>query len=165
MLRLTRILAAFALFLAASCLQAETDEIGGADIIDRVDRVMRVSADTAETWHAGVANLDTWPARLERALLQTLGPPAMQDTQAGMQALERLLEERPQGVHVDQEARETLSVVIELIRRAVSAQRESDRAASALEHEREAHRRTLDKLEALREIDHQLDEREDNGGE
>jgi hypothetical protein len=67
-------------------------------------------------------------------------------------------------VQVTAGARETLAVIVSLIRRQVSLARQRDRATRALDEEREAHRQTLDKLDALRAIDRQLDERENNGG-
>lgn len=164
MKRFCRSLSLVVVLLAIGLAQAAPHEIDGADITNRVDRVLRVSPDTAETWYAGVSSLDAWPARLERALLETLGPAGLRDARAGLQTLEDLLEEQPASVRVTAGAREVLSVVVELIRRALSMEEERDRAAAELEREREAHRQTLDKLRALREIDHQLDERKENGG-
>lgn len=153
-----------ALLLTASA-QAAPDEIGGADIINRVERVQRVSAETAATWYAGVSNLDAWPARLEQALLKTVGPGKLRDSEAGLQMLEALLEPRSsEDTHVSEGAMEALSVLIELIRRAADAEAQRDSAASELEREREAHRQTLEKLRSLREIDQQLDERKDSNG-
>lgn len=153
-----------ALLLAVNLSMAEPEDIHGPDIINRVDRVLRVSPSTARTWHAGVASLDTWPARLERALLETLGPPELREAEAGLHALEILLDEASTSTPVTDEARETLAVLVELIDRQVALAREHDRATRALEAEREAHRQTTDKLNSLRQIDHQLDERENDGG-
>lgn len=164
MKRLYPTLVLMIILLVAGPAQSAPDEIGGADIIDRVDRVLRVSPDTADTWYAGVSSLDAWPARLERALLETLGPADLRDARAGVQTLEALLKEQSTGVRVTEGARETLSIVVELARRAVSLEEQRNRAEAELEREREAHQTTLDKLKALRDIDHQLDEREENGG-
>ncbi len=158
-----RFIALAVVMFSTGLAQAAADEIGGADIIDRVERVLRISPDTADTWHAGVSRVDTWPARLERALLETLGPAGLRDPHSGLQTLEALMDEQPTEVQLTQSARQTLSVVVELIRRAVALEEQHDHARTELEREREAHQKTLDKLRALREIDHQLDERKENG--
>lgn len=149
---------------AANWVAAESDDIDGADIIDRVDRVLRVSPATARTWHAGVAGLDAWPARLEQALLETLGPAELREAEAGLQTLRALLEEESPDTPVTDSGRETLAVIVELVGRQVSLARERNQSVRALEAEREAHRQTTEKLNALRDIDQQLDERQDNGG-
>lgn len=145
--------------------RAGQDEIGSADIINRVERVQRVGAETAATWYAGVSNLDAWLAQLEQALLITLGPARLRDPQAGLQTLETLLKTQPaDSTRITEDGLETLAVVTALIRRVVTAEEQRDRAASELKLEREAHQQTLEKLRALREIDQQLDERKDNKG-
>lgn len=164
MTRLPGILFLTAALLFTAVAAAAPGDIDGSDIIDRVSRVLRVTPETAETWYEGVVNLDTWPARLERALLETLGPQPLRNPESGLGTLEDLVLEPPENVRVTDEAREALAVVVQLIDRLHSLARERDRAAQALEEERRAHGETLDKLNALREIDHQIDERKDNGG-
>ncbi|NEZ04732.1 hypothetical protein G4Y73_11265 [Wenzhouxiangella sp. XN201] len=150
--------------IAAPASAAEPDYIDGAHIIDRVDRAMRVNPSTAGIWYAGVANLDSWPARLERALLETLGPAELRETEVGLQTLRTLLKEDSPIIPVTRNGRDTLSVIVQLVETQLALAHERDRIARALEHEREAHRQTTDKLNALRQIDHQLDERESDGG-
>lgn len=164
MTRLYQTLALVTALLFTAMAPAAPDDIDGGEIIDRVSRVLRVSPETAQTWHAGVASLDTWPARLERALLETLGPQPLRNPDRALRTLENLAVEHATGVRISDEARETLTVIVQLIDRVHSHAREHARAAQALEEEREAHRETLDKLKALRAIDHQIDERQDNGG-
>src|SRR5699024_8746169 len=84
--------------LSAAPAQAAAEQINGADIIDRVERVLRIGPDTAATWHAGVSRVDTWPARLEGALLETLGPAGLRDPHSGLQMLEALMDEQPAEV-------------------------------------------------------------------
>lgn len=163
MTRLSRIAALLAILLITTPGQATQDEIQGVDIIDRVARVLRVSPETATTWHAGVASLEAWPARLERALLETLGPRGLRNVESGLQTLETLRDAPPADHRITEDARRTLSVIIELIDRIATVEAQRNQSDSALEQEREAHRQTMDKLNALREIDHQLDERDDNG--
>jgi len=126
----------------------------------QIDRVLRVNPETAGIWLAGVENLETWSARLEHALLEALGPAEMREAGAGLESLRILLEEAP-----TESARETLAVIVDLIEHQVSLAIERDRVARELEAERQAHRKTTDKPNALRQIDHQLDERENNGGQ
>lgn len=149
--------------IAAPTSAAEPDYIDGAHIIDRVDRAMRVNPSTAGIWYAGVANLDSWPARLERALLETLGPAELREAEVGVQTLRTLLKEDSPIIPVTRNGRDTLSVVVQLVETQLALAHERDRIARALEHEREVHRQTTEKLNALRQIDHQLDERESNG--
>lgn len=165
MTRFSRLPVLLAILLITTPGQAVQDEIQAVDIMDRVDRVLRVGPDTAATWHAGLANLEAWPARLERALLETLGPRELRNVEDGLQMLETLRDSPPADHHITDHARRTLSVIVELIKRIATMEAQRNRSNSALEQEREAHRQTLEKLNALREIDHQLDEREDNGGQ
>jgi len=150
--------------MIASTGSAAADEIAAADLIDRVGRVLRVTPATAATWYAGVVNLDAWPAQLERALLETLGPVELRQPEPGLQSLKQLLHQSPPDVHVREAARETLAVIVELIKREHAAAQQRDQARQELREERAAHQQTLEKLNALRQIDHQIDERNGNGG-
>ncbi len=161
-------------FGAPAPLAAQTDNTDPAeaveadDIIGRVDRVLRVDADNARIWYAGVAQVDDWTGRLERSLLEILGPDDLRDPQRGLERLERLAEVAPNDRPLEGEAATTLVVVTRLLAQTVDAKRERRRMTRALQSEREAHLRTLEKLAALREIDEEIEARDrknDEGGQ
>lgn len=155
---------ALAVSLLMACpLPAVASEIVASDLIDRVNRVLRVTPATAATWYAGVVSLDAWPAQLERALLETLGPNELRQPELGLQSLQQLLQESPPDVRIDEAARATLAVLVELIEREHAAVQQRDHARHELREERAAHQQTLEKLNALRQIDHQIDERNGHG--
>lgn len=159
----TLLVAAIALALAGLSA-AEPVEITASDVIERAGRVLRTGPDNAATWHAGVAGLDAWPARLEKALLKALGPPALRDVDGARQALVDLLDEQSPELKLGSEARVLLLAMVEMLERQARVMRERDEALEALEQERAAHRATQEKLQALRRVDEQIEERDDNGG-
>lgn len=158
---------------AASLASAQSDgetideAITAADIIVRVERALRADDTNAHTWYAGLTHADHWTARLERALLEILGPAEIHDADRALEQLEQLAKELPNDRPLEHNARSALRVVTELLTRLTDSDRERQELSQALDRERRAHLRTLEKLAALREIDEELDarEREPDDGE
>ncbi|MFW5926946.1 MAG: hypothetical protein ACOCSR_02750 [Wenzhouxiangella sp.] len=134
--------------------------IEATDVINRLDRVLQVDADTARIWYAGLVHVDDWSGRLERALLEVLGPAEVRNRERGLERLRRLAEEVPDTTSIDAATQLTVVVVTELLAREVESDRERERLEQGLAAERQAHLRTLEKLASLREIDQELDTRE-----
>lgn len=143
------------------------DTVTAGDIAVRVERALRADDANARTWYAGLTHLDHWTARLERSLLEILGPAEIQDPDHALEQLERLARGLPDNRRLEPGARTTLRVVTDLLARLTDSSRERQQLSQALAREREAHLRTLEKLAALREIDEELDarEREPDGGD
>lgn len=172
-----RIIITLAAMLAAVALAspgaAQTDNTPGSeavdagDIIGRVERVLRMDADNARLWHTGLAHVDDWTGQLERALLEILGPDDLRDPERGLEQLEQLADAEPDASGLDDTAATALAVVTRLLAQQIEADRERQRMARALQGERAAHLRTLEKLAALREIDEEIEARDrqaDDGG-
>lgn len=160
------ILMAGLLILATAQLQSQepdyrSDEvISGSDLLDRTDRALRVSDESARTWHAGLTHLDTWPATLEKALLEALRPDSIDSRELGVDYLVEILDASPDPSRLSPDARRILTLMVSLLERQEELSEQSEALAEALEQERLAHLETLTKLAALREIDVQIEERE-----
>lgn len=155
------LLAGAAFSVGAQSEQEAIDEVVTAtDIVVRVERALRADDANARTWHAGLTHADHWSARLERSLLEILGPPDIHNPDRALEQLEQLAEELPNERLLEQHARSALRIVTELLTRLTDSDHERQRLAQALDREREAHLRTLEKLAALREIDEELEARE-----
>lgn len=164
-------LAALLLLLAAATgaggQSQSNDTISADDILARAERALQADDEHARLWYAGLSLAEQWPARLERSLLEVLGPPGVRDPDRGIDELERMAGEKAPDYRLEPAARSALEVIAALARRQLAASRDRQRLAHALDTERAAHLRTLEKLAALREIDEELDarEREADGGE
>lgn len=134
--------------------------ISSAGLLDRAHRVLRVSQENARTWYAGLANLNDWPALLERSLLEALGPDSVRSRELGLGPLRKLLEEPTDSIQLSPEARQILTLLVHLLERQTALTQRSEELAEALERERLAHLETLKKLAALREIDDQIEQRD-----
>ncbi len=139
-------------------LAGEAHVISAADLLDRAHRVLRVSEENAQTWYAGLERLDAWPASLERALLEALGPDSVRSPEFGLGPLRALLNETPDSVRLAPEAHQLLTVLISLLESQPTLAQRSEDLAAALERERQAHLETLNKLAALREIDEHIEQ-------
>lgn len=134
--------------------------ITSSDLLDRADRALRVSKESARTWHAGLAHLESWPATLEKALLEALRPDSVPSRELGLDYLVEILDASPDPSRLSPDARQILTLIVSLLERQKSLTEQSERLAEALEQERLAHLDTLTKLAALREIDDQIEERD-----
>lgn len=135
--------------------------ITAAEVVERTRRALSVPPDSAETWLKGVAGVDEPLARLEHGLLEALGPDPVRDRKTGLERLQEMLQ-LDSGL-LEPEAAQTVRVLISLISTNTALATEIHRLRGELQAEREDHRRTREKLEALRKIDEQLESR--NNGE
>lgn len=155
------ILAGVALSAGAQSDGERNDEaITPTDIVVRVDRALRVDDTNAHTWYAGLTHVEEWTAQLERSLLEILGPAEIRNADRALERLDRLAQDMPTDRHVERGANTTLKVITELLSRQTDSNRDRQRLSRALDTERKAHLRTLEKLAALREIDEELDGRD-----
>ncbi len=140
---------------------ASSEQITCNDIIELAARPLRVSADNARTWHAGVIHLDDWQAQLERTLLEALGPEELRQGRSAADDLKALIEhsEAPRPLTVS--GRETLELLSALIERLETLEARAQQNEQALERERAAHQGTQEKLAALRKIEVEMDQRDD----
>ncbi|RFF28854.1 MULTISPECIES: hypothetical protein [unclassified Wenzhouxiangella] len=136
------------------------DAITPTDIVVRVDRALRVDDSNAHTWYAGLTHAEDWTARLERSLLEILGPAEIRNANRALERLEQLARDMPTDRRLEQGTSTTLKVITELLARQINSNRDRQKLSRALDTEREAHLRTLEKLAALREIDEELDGRD-----
>ncbi|WP_376697291.1 hypothetical protein [Wenzhouxiangella sp. EGI_FJ10305] len=140
--------------------EGNDDAITPTDIVVRVDRALRIDDTNAHTWYAGLTHIEDWTARLERSLLEILGPAEIRNADRALEGLEQLAQDTPTDRRLEQGTSTTLKVITELLARQIDSNRDRQRLSRALDTEREAHLRTLEKLAALREIDEELEERD-----
>lgn len=129
--------------------------IGVEDVLDRVQRYSRLTPENVEMWLEGLQHMRHPLAELELALLEIYGPEPARDPVSGIERLS-LLAENPGGALTPDGAR-LLNVLAGHATRQIELERQVDTLASRLERERRAHLATLEKLEALRQIERELE--------
>lgn len=167
MTRISLLLLATLLGTAPAFAQDRDDDdssaqITSSDIIERAGHALRLSADSARTWHSGLVHLGDWHARLERALLEALGPEDLRRGQTTAADLHQLLEQTPPESPLTDSGRASLELLAELIERLETLEASVRRLGEALDQERAAHQETQEKLAALRQIETEIEQRDND---
>jgi hypothetical protein len=137
--------------------------LGVGDVLDQIERVRRLTPESADLLRTGLQGAGQPLAELELALLEVYGPEPVRDLNRGWNRLRALT--LPTDKPLDDQTRALLGLLeLHALQLQASAGRQ-DRLLEALEAEREAHQETRRKLEALRRIEQQLDSADDNSGE
>lgn len=121
-------------------------------VLDRLERYERIDAGEAEVWRSGLRQMDSAAALMELALLEIYGPESVRDPVRGLERLEQL---QDGGLPTD--IRKLLRVLGTHVSAELRHQRDCAELAARLEQAQLAHAETRDKLEALRQIERQLE--------
>lgn len=127
-------------------------DISVEDILDRIEYFSRIDDEKASQWHAGLQHMSSTAARLEQALLEIYGPESVRDPVRGLERIEQFHEGAwPDGIT------QLLEVLGAHVGAQLRLQAEREELAGQLERKRQAHDEALEKLEALRQIERQLE--------
>lgn len=142
---------------AGQPMPAEPDDsaISVADVLDRVERAGRISAESVELWKQGLDSMDHPVASLEIALLEIYGPAPVRDPARGLERLGSL--QADNSGQLPPETLRLLAVLANHVGQRMELEQQLQLVAAQLERERRAHLSTLEKLDALRQIERQLE--------
>lgn len=158
------VLVAISAMLPASCArpaQAQqtstpTEPISVVDVVNRIHRYGRMSPDNAELiLGSGDASSDS-AMRLELALLLVYGPEPVRDRQRGLRVLEGLVRDHD-PVLIPGPTVRMIEALIPTLREIVALEADLDATMLALEQERRARQSADETLEALRQIEQELE--------
>lgn len=130
-------------------------EITVTDVLDRVERYARMKPDNAGLWQEGLQNMNHPLAEVELALMEIYGPHGIRDPDGGLARLNTLMNQDHDALPA--ETRRLLRVLADQAGDRIELERRRERLAESLDRERRAHLKTLEKLEALRQIERQLE--------
>lgn len=126
------------------------------DVINRIHSYGRLSPENAELVLNSVDAANGPAVRLELALLLIYGPQSVQDRERGLRVLEGLVRDNDSSLIPEQTVR--LIEVLKLhLGEIVELQAGHEMALSRLDQERQARRAADEKLDALRQIEQELE--------
>jgi hypothetical protein len=135
--------------------------IEAADVLDRIQRVGQMAPDNARLWRASLEAMEHPFAILEIALFEIYGPGSVHEPGRGLERLRWL--EQQHSTALAPEARQLLNVLAAHISEQLLLKERQELLTRVLEHERQAHQETREKLESLRQIDRQLESQHESG--
>lgn len=133
-----------------------TEPVSVSDVVNRIDAYGRMSPENAELVLGSVDASNGSAMRLELALLLVYGPRSVQDRPRGLRVLEGLVRDHDPSLIPEQTVR-MIEVLMLHLREVVGLEAELDTALIRLELERQARRAADEKLDALRQIEQELE--------
>ena len=139
------------------------DSITVDTVLGWIERYQRIDADNAELLRQSLDRRADRVARLELAVLEIYAPLPVAAPARGLERLGVLLDtpDDPAGsAWITLEAQRMLALFLNQLQSVQSFQQQADVSADRLERERRAHLDTLEKLDALRSIERDLEQRQ-----
>lgn len=133
-----------------------SEPLSVSDVINRIHSYGRLSPENAELVLNSVDAANGPAVRLELALLLIYGPQSVQDRERGLRVLEGLVRDNDSSLIPERTVR--LIEVLKLhLGEIVELQAEHEMAMSRLDQERQARQAADEKLDALRQIEQELE--------
>ena len=142
---------------------ASNSAVSAADILERIERFRRLSPESAGLIHDGLVLMESAPAQLDLALIELFGPEPLRDVDGVQDRLRRLLDEH--SAALDSDATRLLHVLKQHTDRIIALENSLETQQRELDRERRAHQETRETLEALRQIDRELQSDSDEGSD
>lgn len=139
---------------ASGCV---TDDTGGLpraqELLDRVERYKTISPDSAQ-WRRQQAQSEDGPqGALDVLLLDLFAPESVIPTEQAQARLDELMKQADPGWSADS------LQLLQLLSDQLRLRSESDHLRSLLAQERQAHQETREKLDAIRQIEQEMEDR------
>lgn len=143
-----------------------TEPISVSDVITRINSYARMSPENAELVLGSVDASNDPVVRLELALLLVYGPQPARDRVRGLRVLEGLVRDNDSKL-IPEQTVGMIEVLMRHLREVIALESDLDRAMMRLEQETRARQAADEKLDALRQIEQELEaiKEENSGGE
>lgn len=155
---------------AAGILAQGSEPLGQAEdivtvetVLSWIERYQRIDAENAELLRQSLDRRADRVARLELALLEIHAPSPVGEPMRGLERLNVLVdaaEDASNAGWVTADAKRMLVLFLDQAQTIQSLRQQSEANAGRLERERRAHLDTLEKLDALRSIERDLEQRQ-----
>ena len=139
--------------------QAE-DIVTVETVLSWIERYQRIDAENAELLRQSLDRRADRVARLELALLEIHAPAPVAEPMRGLERLNVLVDAADDALWVTSDAKRMLVLFLDQAQTIQSLRQQSEANAGRLERERRAHLDTLEKLDALRSIERDLEQRQ-----